>query len=112
MRKIGDQVIFSRKSPISHAYQSPTCNTCKSHIDDQTYRFLIVKNQYMKHEVLSYHYFFPCWDIDYIFQNLVGCEIFKAGFSCDASIKKNSKYVNNLRKNGELWDIKEEGIKA
>jgi len=112
MRSIIDPVVFPRKSPISHAYQSPICNTCKSHIDDQTYRFLIVKNQFVKHEVLSYHYFFPCWDIDYVFQNLVGYEIFKAGFSCEASIKKNSKLVDNLRRNEDLWDIKEELIEA
>jgi hypothetical protein len=65
----------------------------------------------MKHELLSFHYFFPCWDVNYICQNLIECEIFKAGFSCDTSIKKNPKALENLRRNDDLWDINEEIIK-
>lgn len=112
MINVVDPILISRKSPILHSCQSPICNTCKSPIDDQTYRFLIVKNQYMKHKLLSFHYFFPCWDIDYVCQNLIGYEIFKAGFSCDESIKRNPKLVDNLKRNGELWDIKEEWLKT
>jgi hypothetical protein len=43
--------------------------------------------------------------MDYVCKNLGEYEIFKAGFHCDASILKNPKAVNNMKKNGDLWDI-------
>jgi hypothetical protein len=110
MNEVIIQSPISRKPPISHTCQSPICNTCKSPIDDLTYRFLIVKNRYMKHELLSFHYFFPCWDVNYVFQNLMDYEIIKAGFSCDASIKKNPKTLRNLRRNDDLWDLNKEMV--
>lgn len=85
--------------------KSPICYTCKSFIDDLPYRFLIVKDRCLNHKFLSFHYFFPCWDVDYICQNLIKYEIFKAGFCCDESVLKNPQLVNNLRKNSDLWDI-------
>lgn len=104
MRTTSRQHLFPKKTPVVRP-KFPTCHTCKSSIDDPTFRFLIIKDEKMKHELLSFHYFFPCWDMHYIFKNLEGYEIFKAGFSCDASILKNPKYVNNLRKNPDLWEL-------
>ena len=97
MRHNATQNLVSVKPPI--------CYTCKSPISDLRYRFLIVKDRYMKHKLLPFHYFFPCWDVNYVCQNLTEYEIFKAGFSCERSILKNPKYVNNLRKNSDLWDL-------
>ena len=85
---------------------NPVCFTCQSSIDDLTYRIVIVKDKvFQKHKLLSFHYFFPCWDIDYVCQNLGEYEIFKAGFRCEESILKNHKAINNLRKNADLWNI-------
>jgi len=82
------------------------CHTCKSSIDELPSRFLIIKDKiFRKHKLIHFHYFFPCWDIDYVCKNLGEYEIFKAGFHCDESILKNPKAVNNMRKNGDLWDI-------
>jgi hypothetical protein len=82
------------------------CFTCHSSIDELPHRFVIVKDKiFKKHKKISFHYFFPCWDIDYICQNLGEYEIFKAGFHCDESILKNPKAVNNMRKNADLWDM-------
>ncbi len=83
----------------------PVCYTCKSSIHDLPYRFLIVKDRYTKQKFLPFHYFFPCWDVNYVCQNLEDNEIFKAGFCCDATVLKNPKLVNNLRKNDDLWDL-------
>ena len=110
MSIIVTQNLVKRKTPIAHGCKYPICSTCKSSIDDLTYRFLIVKNQNMKHELLSFHYFFPCWDIIYICQNLIEFKIIKAGFSCDASIKKNPKALRNLRRNDDLWDLNKEMV--
>jgi len=105
VKNIANQSTFSIKTPVDHRYKNPVCYTCKSPIEDPTYRFVIVKDRNMKHELLSFHYFFPCWDVNYVCKDLIGYEIFKLGFSCDASILENPKSVNNLRKNYELWDL-------
>ena len=83
----------------------PVCHTCKSSIIDLPYRFLIVKDIAEKHKLLPFHYFFPCWDVNFVCKNLTEYKIFKAGFCCDESIKKNPKVINNLRKNSDLWDL-------
>ena len=100
-----NQQYKSIKTPVHHSHENPKCRTCKSSIDDLTYRFLIVKDKNMKQELLSFHYFFPCWDVHYVCENLVQHDIVHAGFSCDESILKNPKIVNNLRKNHDLWDL-------
>jgi len=85
---------------------NPICFTCHSSIGELTSRFVIVTDKvFKKHKMLYFHYFFPCWDIDYVCKNLGEYEIFKAGFHCDASILKNPKAANNMKKNGDLWDI-------
>ena len=95
-------------NPLKHwtAEFQELCETCKSPIDNYPSRFLIVKDKiFEKHKILNFHYFFPCWDVDYVLQNLSGCEIIKAGFYCDESILKNPKTVVNMKKNLSLWDV-------
>ena len=91
--------------PVRHAHKNPICQTCRSPIDDQTYRFLIVKDRNMKQELLSFHYFFPCWDVHYVCEQLTNFEISQAGFNCDESVLNNPMVVNNLRNNSDLWDV-------
>lgn len=105
MKNLTKQQHFSIKTPVRSTDKKPICHTCKSSIEDLTYRFLIVKDNQRNLELLSFHYFFPCWDVHYVCENLGKYEIFKAGFRCDKSILKNPKSVNNLRKNPNLWDL-------
>ena len=96
-------IILNQKSLSEN---NPVCYCCKSSIDDLPYRVVIVKDKmFKKHKLLSFHYFFPCWDVHYVCENLMKYEIIKAGFRYDASILKNPKLINNLRKNGDLWDL-------
>jgi len=105
MKSVMNQQYKSIKTSVHHSHDNPVCSTCKSFIDDLTYRFLIVKDKNMKQKILSFHYFSPCWDVHYVCENLVQHDIIHAGFSCDESILKNPKIVNNLRKNHDLWDL-------
>ena len=95
----------SIKSAVCLKEDNPICQTCKSSILDLPYRFLIVQDIKNKHKLLPFHYFFPCWDVNFVCRNLKEYRIFKAGFCCDRSVKKNSRLVNNLRKNSDLWDL-------
>ena len=100
-----NQQYKSIKTPVHHFHDNPACSTCKSFIDDPIPRFLIVKDKNMKQKILSFHYFFPCWDVHYVCENLVQDDIVKAGFSCNESILNNPKHIENLRKNPDLWDL-------
>jgi len=105
MSQLLNEKPVTEKSPIFQSSKPSVCHTCKAPIYDLPYRFLVVKNQQNKHQMISFHYFFPCWDVDFVCQNLMGLKIAKAGFICDSSIKKNSKMVSNYRKNLDLWDV-------
>ena len=105
MSKLINQKLVTVKSPIFQPSEISFCHTCKAPIYDLPYRFLVVKNHQNKHKMISFHYFFPCWDIDFVCQNLMGLKIAKAGFICDSSIKKNPKTISNYRKNLDLWDV-------
>lgn len=105
MAKLVNPRNISQKSPICRTFVYPTCHTCQSSIIDKPYRFLVVQKPDNTHELISFHYFFPCWDIDFVCKNLLKFKIVKAGFICDQSIKKNPKMIKNLKKNIDLWDV-------
>ena len=99
------QQLISNKAPVRIIKRSHICETCKAPIEDSTFRFLIVKDGNLKQEQLSFHYFFPCWDVNFVCNTLGTRKILQAGFDCDESILKKPKVVNNLRQNCDLWDV-------
>ena len=105
MSELINQKRVTVKSPILQSNKVSFCHTCKAPIYDLPYRFLVVNDYKNKHQMISFHYFFPCWDIEYVCKNLNDYEIFKAGFCCDKSLLRDPRSINNFRKNPELWDI-------
>ena len=105
MSELINQKLVTTKTPVFQSTDLPFCHTCNSIIYDLPYRFLVVKDQNDRHEMLSFHYFFPCWDVNYVCQNLENYKISKAGFICDSSIKKNPTMLKNFQKNLDLWDV-------
>ncbi len=105
MSKLINQKLVTEKRPIFQHSEISFCHTCKAPIYDLPYRFLVVKNPQNTHKMISFHYFFPCWDINFVCQNLMDLKITKAGFICDSSIKKNPKIISNYKKNLDLWDV-------
>ena len=97
--------LISNKPPVRHSHRLPVCETCKAPIEESTFRFLIVNDEDLKEEQLSFHYFFPCWDVNYVCDSLGTRKILQAGFDCDESILENPKSVNNLKQNCDLWDV-------
>ena len=84
---------------------NPTCHTCKTRIENLPFRFLIVHDDFKNESLLEFHYFYPCWDVNYICNNLPGLKIVKAGFCYDDYILKNPKKINNIKRNVDLWDL-------
>ena len=98
--------IMNKQTKSDKSLANPKCHICRSEISDSTYRFLIVKDKmFQKHKMLSFHYFFPCWDLEYTCRNLEDYEIFKAGFCCDQSMLENPQAITNLKRNEALWDL-------
>lgn len=96
--------LISKKSPVRSNHRFPVCEICKAPIEDSAFRFLLVQDEKTE-ENLSFHFFFPCWDVNYVCSILSTKKILQAGFECDESILKNPQIVNNMRKNCDLWDV-------
>ena len=83
--------------------KNPVCNVCLREMDESVYRIIIFQDKGKNLKVKKFHFFFPCWDIDYICQKYLDCKIVNLGFSCEKSILKNHKKVRNLQRNLSLW---------
>lgn len=81
----------------------PVCNVCLRELDEPIYRIIIFQDAERNLKVKKFHFFFPCWDIEYICQKYLDHKIVNLGFSCEKSILKNHKKVRNLQRNLSLW---------
>jgi len=76
------------------------CDTCHHTIDEDIHRIMIFSNQEKVPVVKRFHFFFPCWDFNYICKRYPGLQIRRAGFSCSQT---NRIYENDLGKNQNYW---------
>jgi hypothetical protein len=81
----------------------PTCVTCMAKIEFLPYRIISLADQSDIPKVLHFHFFYPCWDLDLIFQQFVDHEIISLAFSCDEKILENPLILRNMKKNLDLW---------
>jgi len=81
----------------------PKCDTCKRTLEFLPYRIVNIRDKNFKNRVLYFHYFFPCWDMDYLMQAYDGCKIISAGFSFDSEVLEKPLLVRNMEKNTDLW---------
>jgi len=77
------------------------CSTCKSKIDFDPVRLVIFEKSGKKQKSY-FHYFFPCWDPDYILQCFPFDRIVRAGFVVDESLV-TPQMINSLKRNMDLW---------
>jgi hypothetical protein len=81
------------------------CYTCKMKIDYWPHRIITMTDINGTPKIMHFHYFFPCWDPDLLFQICPNHTITGAGFSCDDSILDKPKMVRNLTQNIDLWTL-------
>ena len=82
---------------------NPICNVCLKKMNEPIYRIVIFQDKEKNLIVKNFHFFFPCWDIDYIFQEYLDYKIVNLGFSCEKIILNNHKKIRNLQRNLSLW---------
>ncbi len=83
--------------------KSPVCSVCLREIDESVHRIVIFQDKEKNPLVKRFHYFFPCWDMEYICQKYLDYKIVNVGFSCEKSILNNHNKVRNLQRNLSLW---------
>ncbi len=83
---------------------NPVCGVCLTEIGDSIHRIVIFQDKEKNPVVKRFHYFFPCWDMEYVCQNYMGYKIVTLGFSCEKTILNNHKKVRNLQRNFSLWE--------
>lgn len=87
----------------SKFFEKHECDTCKEEIGYNISKILILENKDGGRKFLSFHFFFPCWDIDFLCQKYPNMTIDRMGFSFpqDMTISKNS--ISKIKKNLEYW---------
>lgn len=77
------------------------CFTCKSKIDFDPIRVVVFEKD---NNVITkyFHYFFPCWDPDYVLEQFSHYPIMKAGFSFEEK-SMSSQAIMNMKRNLDLW---------
>jgi len=95
--------LLAEKDTKNQASKSHVCSTCKEEITDIA-RVLIMRDRDGGPRLLSFHYFFPCWDMELLCQQYPNLLIDKLGFSIpeNISIKENS--MKNMLENLDWWD--------
>ena len=78
------------------------CNTCMKGIEFLPIREVMMKNQVDKILNLHFHYFFPCWDFEYLCQKYPEYDLVKVGFIYDSDCL-TANIIKNIRKNEDLW---------
>jgi len=86
-----------------NSQRNPMCNVCLKELNESIYRIVIFQDKEKNLIVKNFHFFFPCWDIEYICQEYFAYKIVNLGFSCEKTILKNHKKVRNLQRNLSLW---------
>lgn len=82
----------------------PICETCRSKIEFLPYRIVSLADHEDIPKVLHFHYFYPCWDLDLLFQRFIDHKIISLAFSCDEKILENPLIIRNMKNNPDLWE--------
>ncbi len=86
---------------IHHSSEKHFCSTCKAEIIDIS-RVLIMRDRDGGPQLLCYHFFYPCWDVEFIFQQYPNLIIDRMGFSFPENLMSKSS-IKKIQKNQELW---------
>ena len=102
--KIGflNQTPSIKKHTKIHTTEKLVCNTCKCELDSEICRILITRNINREPQFFSFHFFFPCWNIDDFCQKYPNLTIDTVNFSIlENSMSENG--IKDLQSNQSYW---------
>jgi len=89
---------LSEKDTKHQSSKSHVCSTCKKEITDIA-RILIMRDRDGGPRLLSFHYFFPCWDMELLCQQYPNLRIDKLGFSFPENMPIKENSMKNMLEN-------------
>jgi len=84
-------------------FKNHKCETCNEEIGFNISKILILKDKDDGRKFLSFHFFFPCWDIDLLCQKYPNMTIDRIGFSFPQGMSISEDAVSKIKKNLEYW---------
>jgi hypothetical protein len=85
-----------------YSAQKHVCSTCKEDISDIS-RVLIMRDKDGGPQLLCYHFFFPCWDVEFLFQQYPNLIIDRVGFSIPENLVMSESSIKKIQENQEFW---------
>ena len=80
------------------------CSVCQHEMDDSIHRIVYFGEPKKTLFARRFHFFFPCWDMEFIAQSYIDQKIISAGFSCEKKILDDPDGVKSLQRNFSLWE--------
>ena len=92
-----------KKHTKIHTTEKLVCNTCKREIDSEVCRILITHNIDLEPQFFSFHFFFPCWNIDDFFQKYPNHTIDRIALSIPENSHMSKNNIKDLQSNLSNW---------
>ena len=86
-----------------NSYNTPICDVCLREIDASIHRIIIFQDNEKNPRVKRFHFFFPCWDMDFVCKKYLDQKIIRVGFSCESDIL-NTEKIKKMQRNFSLWE--------
>jgi len=95
-------VLTGETTTIHHSSEKHVCSTCKEEIADIS-RVLIMRDRDGGPRLLCFHFFNPCWDMEFLCQQYPNLIIDTIGFSIPENLVMSKNSIKKIQKNQELW---------
>ena len=82
-------------------FEHHKCETCNEEIGLNISKILILKDKDGGRKFLSFHFFFPCWDIDLLCQKYPNMTIDRTGFSFPQGMSISEDAISKIKKSLE-----------
>lgn len=103
--KFEDTSAFSKENvERRHSSEKHVCSICKTKIGSEISRIIITNDRDGGPRMFCFHFFFPCWDMQYFCQKYQNLTIVRAGFSFPENIMISENAIKDLQKNLIYWN--------
>ena len=98
-----DQFFSMEKTTKNYSTEKLVCDTCKEEITSDICRFLVMYDKDGGPCLLSFHFFFPCWNFEDLCQKYPNLTLERAGFTVPENISMHEKSIKDLQNNLSFW---------
>ena len=103
-KKIKHQLNSITSGSISPGQGKHVCDTCQCVIGDEVSRLILMRDHDGGPNVLFFHFFFPCWDLELLCQKYPHLIIDKLRFSIPEKMQMKKNSIEDLQNNFKFWN--------